>query len=40
LMSYMKLIPEGIRLPLSPPSGSTKEQLKKLVEKINFFEGE
>lgn len=39
LMSYMKLIPNGIRLPLTPPSESTIEELKKLVEKINFFEG-
>lgn len=39
LMANMRLIPKGIRLPLTPPSESTQEQLKKLVEKINFFEG-
>ncbi len=39
LMAFMKLIPKGIRLPLTPPSQSTQEQLKQLVEKINLFEG-
>jgi 4-hydroxy-tetrahydrodipicolinate synthase len=39
LMAFMGLIPKGIRLPLTVPSKSTEEQLQKLVEKINFFEG-
>ena len=39
LMALMGLIPHGIRLPLTVPLKSTVENLKKLVEKINYFEG-
>ena len=39
LMAFMGLIPKGIRLPLTDPSKSTVEQLKRIVEKINYFEG-
>lgn len=39
LMAFMGLITQGIRLPLTLPSKSTVEKLKKLVEKINYFEG-
>ncbi len=39
LMAFMGLIPGGIRLPLTFPSKSIQQQLKRLVEEINYFEG-